>query len=340
MIQDGYATLDELDRRIVVALQHDGRATWRAIAHAVGASTATVARRGQALLSSGLVKIAVTPALGSRGPVDPFLVRINCRPGSQIDVAAALAEHPDVRFVTLVTGRYDIVAELVVPGGAARYPQLIADLQSIEGVERWRSDLILHVHKLAFDWGRQLFEQQMDQPPAPRDDTPPAVDPTAFDAADWRIIDHLEHDGRETFQGVADHLGMNESSVRRRFERLRASGAINILTLVPAPALGMGAETLLTISIEPRHIAEVARELAQHPAVRYLASILDQSALFCEVILPSTDHLYRFIGESLSNMRGVTGWEASMELLYLKRGFVQTPWWRRQAVRVPAAREA
>jgi DNA-binding Lrp family transcriptional regulator len=349
-------TLDELDRRIVVAMQHDGRASWRAIADAVGSSTATVARRGQNLIQSGTIRVAVMPALGSTGEVDSFLIRVTCQPGTQLSVAAELVAHSDVRFVTVVTGGYDIIAELVVKGGAIHYPQLIEELQSIEGVERWRSDLIMHVYKVSFDWGRQLFADTLELPPAEHGSDeaaslaaasaqgsgpapfaePEACSPAHFDAADWKILDALRDDGRETFQAIADNLGMNESSVRRRFERLRSAKCIDILTLVPAPALGMGAETLLTVKVAPARMDAVARELAQQPAVRYLAAMLDENALFCEVIMPSAGRLYEFITQTLSHLEGVEGWTASMELLFLKRGFIETPWWRTQ-VNYPAS---
>lgn len=326
--------LDELDRRIVVALQHDGRASWRAIAGRVNSSTATVARRGQQLLASGVTKIAVVPALGSQGPVDSFLIRINCQPGTQLQVAAELVSHKGMRFVTVVTGRYDIIAELVVHGGATHYPQFIEELQSIAGIERWRSDLIMHVYKITYDWGRQLFSESTDLPVVPGDNIefvePAPCRPEHFDSADWKIVEALREDGRETFQAIADRLGMNESSVRRRFERLRSSQCIDILTVMPATALGMGAETLLTVRVAPRRMDAVARELAQHPAVRYLAATLDENSLFCEVILPSTTDLYSFITSTLSRLEGVKGWTASMELLFLKRGFIETPWWRSQ----------
>lgn len=326
--------LDELDRRIIVALQQDGRATWRSIADVVRSSTGTVARRGQQLLASGVTRIAVVPALGSKGQVDSFLIRINCQPGTQLQVAAELVNHDDIRFVTIVTGGYDIMAELVVHGGATHYPRFIEELQSIAGIERWRSDLIMHVYKVTFDWGSQLFPDS-DRLPASHAGKSDLVEPSPcspehFDSADWKIVEALRDDGRETFQSVADQLGMNESSVRRRFERLRGSHCIDILAVMPAAALGMGAETLLTVRVAPRSMDAVARQLAQHPAVRYLAATLDENSLFCEVILPATDDLYGFITSTLSRLEGVEGWTASMELLFLKRGFVETPWWRSQ----------
>jgi DNA-binding Lrp family transcriptional regulator len=333
--------LTDLDRRIIVALQHDGRASWSAIADIVGGSVATVTRRGQQLLSAGVMRIAVIPAVGSFGTVDAFLVRINCAPGTQLRVAEQLVDRPDVRFVTLVTGEYDIIAELFVQGGATRYPQLIQQLQSIEGVERWRSDLVIHVYKVSHDWSRQLFESTMRLPGslapplAVANDT--SCEPAHFDEADTRILDAMRGDGRLSFRKVADDLGMNESSVRRRFERLQQTGCLEILSLVPAPALGMGAETLLTVTVDSGKMDEVAHKLANYSSVRYLAATLDQNSLFCEVITPSPKDLYSFITKELSALEGVRGWTAAMELLFPKRGFVETPWWRSQVGLPPRA---
>lgn len=324
--------LTDLDKRIIVALQRDGRASWRAIADAIDAPVSTVSRRGQALIADGVVRIVALPALDADGPHAQFFVRINCAPGSQMAVAAELVRNPDVRFCTVVTGSYDIMAELVVRGGATHYPQLAVALQPIAGVERWRSDLIMHVYKVSYDWGRQLYEEVV----GPSDDTrppdtaPETCSPDHFDQADRAILEVLKDDGRESFQRIADRLGLNESSVRRRFERLRASRCVDIVTLVQSAALGMGAETFLTVKVSPDRLDAVAQQLARYPFVRYLAALLDDNALLCEVITTSVDDLFSFVTDSLAHLDGVEGWSANMELLFLKRGFIETPWWRAQ----------
>lgn len=324
--------LTDLDKRIIVALQRDGRASWKAIAHAIDAPVSTVSRRGQQLIADGVVRIVALPALDADGPHAQFFVRINCAPGSQMSVAAELVRNPDVRFCTVVTGSYDIMAELVVRGGATHYPQLAVALQPIEGVERWRSDLIMHVYKVSYDWGRQLYEELVGAPDDERPDqnVPETCSPDHFDQADRDILDVLKDDGRESFQSIADRLGLNESSVRRRFERLRASRCVDIVTLVQSAALGMGAETFLTVKVSPDRLDEVARQLARYPFVRYLAALLDDNALLCEVITTSVDDLFSFVTDSLAHLDGVEGWSANMELLFLKRGFIETPWWRAQ----------
>ncbi len=329
----GLHELDDLDKRIVVALQQDGRASWRTIADVVDSPVTTVVRRGQQLLADGVVKVTAVPALGAHGAYDNFLVRITCTPGTQAEVAARLVARDDVRFCTIVTGKHDIVAELVVHGGATRYPYQLADLQAAGGIERWQSDLIMHVYKVGHDWGRQLG-QLLASGAAPaaeaRTVEPEPCDPAHLDGADWAILERLRQDGRDTFQAIADSVGLNESSVRRRFERMRAKHCVDIVTLIPSAALGMGTETLVTVRVAPSRLDSVARQLAAHPSVRYLAALLDDNSLLCEVITPSPVELFGFIQRILAVLDGVEGWNASIELVYLKRGFVETPWWRSQ----------
>jgi DNA-binding Lrp family transcriptional regulator len=103
---DMYAHLDSTDRRIVAALQVNGRASWTDIAQLTGVSVNTVARRGQQLFAAGLVRVAAV-FLGS---TNMLITRISCAPGTQLSAAQALAAIPEVRFVALVTGAYDLVA--------------------------------------------------------------------------------------------------------------------------------------------------------------------------------------------------------------------------------------
>ncbi len=324
--------VSDLDRRIVVALQQDGRASWTSIAEFAGASVSTVTRRGQQLLAEGVVRVGIVPTLGSEGHVETFFVRINCTPGRQLGVAEALIGSPYVRFVTLVTGKFDVFAEVVIPGDSATYAHVLTDLQGIPGVERWRSDLVVHTYKVSFDWGRQLYDSHAELASDPQAymPAPNTCDPTHFDDADRAIVRELSENGRASFLSIAATLEMNESSVRRRYERMRAAGCLTTVTMVPASALGMSAETLLMLRVEPSRLAAVAQTLSQHVSVRFLAAALEENSLYCEIILPSTETLHDFLTGTIAQLKGVRGWTAAMELVFMKRGFIETPWWRAQ----------
>jgi len=285
----------------------------------------TVARRVQQLVADNLLKVAVLPNLGSTGPVETFFTRIGCRPGTQLDVAEQLVAREDVRWASLITGTYDIAIELLVNAGPGRYPQTMLELQQIDGVQRWYSDLLLHVYKVSHDWYRQLRSGDEAQPREVA-----LCSPDHLDKVDWAILECLRDDGRASFKAIAAALDLNESTVRRRVERMIGDGCVTVSTIVPSSLLGLEAETLLWVTVEPAKLADVADALTRHPSVRYLGATLDGNALLCEVIADSTAGLFEFTTKTLATLAGVVGWSASVELLTLKRGFVETPWWRDQ----------
>jgi hypothetical protein len=96
---------------------------------------------------------------------------------------------------------------------------------------------------------------------------------------------------------------------------------------VAASALGFESEIILNISVDPARLDDVAHELASYVGVRYLAASVNGS-LICEVIMPTTDDLYRFLTQGLGKIDGVRDWTANVELLTIKRGFLETPWSR------------
>jgi DNA-binding Lrp family transcriptional regulator len=316
--------LDELDRRIVVALQADGRASWTEIAERCDASVATVARRGQQLLRDGIVRVAVMPDSDHQGAADLYILRIICEPGTQTRVATELNARTDLRFLALVTGSVDIIAELNLRRDDSLHARIIEEIQAIDGVLRCDTDLTLHVYKVSADWGQQLFGIKAQQAPAEVHQ----CDPSHFDTADHKIIDLMREDGRASFRTVATALGVNESTVRRRFETLQRRGCISVVPLVSAPALGFESEIIFNITVEPSAVDAVARKLTSYQGVRYVAATLNHNALMCEVILPTTDDVYAFTTETLGGLNGVQGWTASIVLLTFRRGFVETPWWR------------
>lgn len=102
-------TLDELEQRIVAALQVDGRAPWRKVAAVLGEPERTVARHGADLLASGVVAV-----VGLRMWPASALLRLECSPGTSRVAAEALAQRRDSTFSYLMTGGADCVAELAV----------------------------------------------------------------------------------------------------------------------------------------------------------------------------------------------------------------------------------
>lgn len=320
------APIDDLDRRIVVGLQTDGRASWTDIAELCSTSVTTVARRGQRLVQDGFVRVAVVPGINHAGPANLYVLRVSCAPGTQTRVASELAQRRDTRLVSLVTGSCDVLAELTVLKQASLSNRLVGEILRIDGVLRCDTDLLLHTYKVSHDWSRQLLTGEAY---AYSGEEPHACDPGHFDETDHALLARLKEDGRASFRAVASTLGVNESTVRRRFETLHGRGCVSIVTLVSAAVLGFESEIILQINVEPSRLDSVARKLATYRGMRYVGSTLGMASLMCELILPATDDVFAFVTHTLGQLDGVLGWTASVELVTFKRGFVETPWWRR-----------
>lgn len=327
-VSRSHVVVDDTDRRIIAELQLNGRASWTEIAEREGMSVPAVARRGQQLLAKGAVRIGVLPRHSILdGPGTLSDIRIACAPGTQLDVAEALIAVPNLRFLALVTGEYDLIGELASPVDGGAHVRQIQEIQSIPGVQRCVSNPHMHAYKWSQRWLRQTLRDNI--PPARPVATP--CDGSHLDDVDHRITATMAKDGRISLRAVAEQLKLNESTVRRRFESLMTCGCIEVITLVSAQAVGYEAETLLDVFVEPKKLERVAEKLSAYEGVRYIAASLSSPALFCEVILPDAGTLFEFLTKDLARMDGVRSWEAGSELLTFKRGFLETPWWRRAA---------
>ena len=138
--------LDELDRRIVAALQVDGRAAWRHIAEVLGESERSVTRRGNHLFAANRVRIST---LGGHNAA--VLVRAECAIASVRATATALAQRPDCVFAYALSGTPQCVAEIRV--STAHLPTLLLDeLPAVVGLVRVQADPLLRSLRSVRQW--------------------------------------------------------------------------------------------------------------------------------------------------------------------------------------------
>ena len=313
--------LGVLDQQIVAALQVNGRATWREIARLVGSSESTVARRAQALISSGAVRCTVIMDPIKCGLGYPVLLQFRCEPAKGRQVALTLAARPDVRFVTVVTGPFDVVAELVVPSKRHLAHFLFEELGQIDGVSHTSTETVLRNFKTAYDWSRNLLGTNVAGESAPQHEglQSKQVD---LDDLDRQLCERLRADGRSGFPQLALELDITESMARRRVEALMTAGALQPITLVDPRLLGYDIELMIWLQVEPTRLEEAAVALAARPEVRYLSATTGYSDLVGEVILRSQDELYTFRIQTLGAMSEIRSVDMALELQTLKRAFL------------------
>jgi Lrp/AsnC family transcriptional regulator for asnA, asnC and gidA len=136
-----------------------------------------------------------------------------------------------------------------------------------------------------------------------------------FDAIDMRIISLLQEYGRRSNADIARTVGLSESSVKNRIDRLIDTGTIKVLAVLNPKSVGYKANALIGIRVVPGKAEKVRRALSSLNEVLYLAVVTGRYDILIEVLLPHPDELYDFISKHVHKIPGI----ASTETYYVMR---------------------
>lgn len=146
------AALDDVSKRIINQLQEDGRRSYAAIAKAVGLSEAAVRQRVQKLLDAGVMQIvAVTDPL-QVGFHRQAMIGIKAE-GDLQQLADKLAAVPEIDYVVICGGSFDVLVELVCSDDEHLLRLLNNTIRAVPGVRTTETFVYLRLAKQTYAWG-------------------------------------------------------------------------------------------------------------------------------------------------------------------------------------------
>lgn len=121
--------LDPTDRRLVKLLSEDAQLGANRLAEKMAVSAPTVRSRLRGLLDRNLIKIVGLLNLAARPELISAIVGINTLGRGRIhEIAQRIADLPFVTSASVVTGRFDIIAEVVVADDVADLYRITSEL--------------------------------------------------------------------------------------------------------------------------------------------------------------------------------------------------------------------
>ena len=138
--------MDPLDNRIIDILKKDGRASNAGIAREVQVSEGTVRRRLKRLVDDGFIQVMAIPDAAKMGLNSRALVGLQVAPDKIDAAAAALDDLPEVTWVTMTSGQFDIFAWAALPSPEQLGTFLRQKVGSIAGVRRTETFVNLGNH--------------------------------------------------------------------------------------------------------------------------------------------------------------------------------------------------
>ena len=125
------------------------------------------------------------------------------------------------------------------------------------------------------------------------------------DDIDRQIISLLQKDGRMPYLTIANELGLAEGTIRRRVARLIDEQILQIVGVTDPLKVGMQTVAIVGMKVERSKIDQIVQALSDMSEVRYVALSTGNYDLVIEVVVPSNDHLLKFLINKLDDIPGI-----------------------------------
>lgn len=142
-----------------------------------------------------------------------------------------------------------------------------------------------------------------------------------LDETDRGILAQLREDGRRPNAQIARSLGVSEATVRKRLERLRGSGVVQIIGLLNPALSELPVDVVIGLNVNPGATVEVGRRLAEMEEVVWVAHVTGRYQLMVEVLLSDNDALIHFVDRALGGLDGVLSAETITVLSHAKLNY-------------------
>ncbi len=145
--------ISELDKRIIEHLQQDGRRPFTQIATALGVSEATVRARTNRLVERDILQIVgVTDPL-KLGFQQQAMIGVRCEASELLEAADVINAFPEVDYLVVTAGSYDLLVEVVCEDNEALLTFLTEKLRRVPGVRETETFVYLRMLKQVYSWG-------------------------------------------------------------------------------------------------------------------------------------------------------------------------------------------
>ena len=144
--------VDDLDREIIRRLQKNGRLSNTEIARDLNVTETTIRKRIAQLIDDDMINIVAVPTPKAVGSSMSAIIGLSADMRSIHHVSDRLRECPEVRYVGMSTGRYDIMLEVFARDQEHLLEFVTERLGSMEGITDLETSIILKVVKFSYEW--------------------------------------------------------------------------------------------------------------------------------------------------------------------------------------------
>jgi len=147
------------------------------------------------------------------------------------------------------------------------------------------------------------------------------VSESLLDDLDYRIIELLGRDARESNRQIASELGVTEGTIRTRIKSLQDQHLIQFTVVKDYKLAGSPNLVMMGIHAEPGRVPVLAQELARMPEIGAVVVLLGRYNLLATGLFTSLMDVNRLIRSKILTLRGVRNVETSVSVQNFKYNF-------------------
>jgi DNA-binding Lrp family transcriptional regulator len=289
--------LNELDRRIVHALQLEPRAPWSLVSALTGADPTTVMRHWMRLSEAGAAWITCYPP--SNPPPVLAIVELNCAHGHSVEVATRLAADKQTVSINIHAGRCDVLMEVVARSHSEISRYVLERLGRVDGIREVRTHLVSAAYREGAEWHLDALDAaavaQLRAGAVRRraryTDPHGAIRSRSLTEAQRELAYVLASDPRMSASRLARELGISAVTAQRRLNAL-----LDAQPLLRCEIARTLSESPICATFFLRcpadKIAAIANTLRSLPEVRAVLAITGPYNIYAAAWLRSLNHVH------------------------------------------------
>jgi len=129
-----------------------------------------------------------------------------------------------------------------------------------------------------------------------------------LDDLDWKILQALQENARESYTEIGRHLRITHSTVYERIKRMEKHGILKKYTaVIDLEKTDLRQVTaIMTVITDPKESENVASKLSEFEEVfEVFTSLSEELSIVAKVVAENQDRLHSFIAQSVAPLPGV-----------------------------------
>lgn len=267
--------LNAFDRKLILALQHNGRATNVDLSQQLQVHVATIAKRIRFLEENEIIKIRALPNPFKLGYSAHALIAIQTKSNRLDEICSRMINNFHINLLVLTLGHYDILAIAYAPTWDKLLNVVFSTTSSIDGI---KVDLfIIKENKKRFH-GFDINN---------------AV-PVKIDQTDQKIIEKLTENGRYIIKHLARELGISSPTCLRRVSRLLDENVIEIKAVPNLSKVGYSANAFLFLQVHNEKLEKVCSTIQSYENIFLIMTLYNRYDLVVGINANNPEELFKF----------------------------------------------